>query len=186
MPQKRKATNKGKALQNKKKKKDSNITDALLSMSTEEIDKFKDLMGINDLIGCVYNLANENRPNRGNEIDNESVQSEQIDDDISEPHDNVEHVEDSFDYFDNDEQDNDWALPDWFTVDKKGGEVDTKLADMVNSVCITEGDTEKIIEKYPRPANCKFLTAPKINNDIGKCCQNLYRTEMRGFKLFRK
>lgn len=41
VPQKRKATNKGKALQNKKKKKDSNITDALLSMSTEEIDNLK-------------------------------------------------------------------------------------------------------------------------------------------------
>lgn len=186
VPQKRKATNKGKALQNKKKKKDSNITDALLSMSTEEIDKFKDLMGINDLIGCVYNLANENRPNRGHEIDNESVQSEQIDDDISEPHDNVEHVEDSFDYFDNDEQDNEWALPDWFTVDKKGGEVDTKLADMVNSVCITEGDTEKIIEKYPRPANCKFLTAPKINNDIWQMLPKFIQNRDAGFQAVQK
>lgn len=42
-------------------------------MSIEEIDKFKDLMGINDLIGCVYNFVNENRFNRGYEIDNESV-----------------------------------------------------------------------------------------------------------------
>lgn len=42
-------------------------------MFIEEIDKFKDLMGINDLIGCVYNFVNENWFNRGYEINNESV-----------------------------------------------------------------------------------------------------------------
>lgn len=48
-----------------------------------------------------------------------SNQNEQTDDDFLEPPDNVEHVEDSFDYFD-EEHENDWALSYWFTVDKKG------------------------------------------------------------------
>lgn len=190
VPQKRKATNKGKSFQNnKKKKKDSNITDVLLSMSTEEIDKFKDMMGFNELICCVYNLANENRSNRGQEIENETMmnnQNEQTDDDFSETPDNVEHVEDSFYYFDNEEHENDWALPDWFTVDKKGGDVDTKLADMVNSVCITEGDTEKLIEKYPRPANCKYLTAPKIDSDIWQMLPKFIQNRDAGFQAFQK
>lgn len=55
---------------------------------------------------------------------------------------------------------------DWFIVDKKGGEVDIKLVDMVNLVCIIEGDIEKIIEKYFRFVNCKYLIVLKINNDI--------------------
>lgn len=55
---------------------------------------------------------------------------------------------------------------DWFIVDKKGGEVDIKLVDMVNLVCIIEGDIEKIIEKYFRFVNCKFLMVFKIYNDI--------------------
>lgn len=55
---------------------------------------------------------------------------------------------------------------DWFIVDKKGGEVDIKLVDMVNLVCIIEGDIEKFIEKYFRFVNCKYLIVLKINNDI--------------------
>lgn len=31
----------------------------MLNISTEDIDKFKDMMGNNDLIGCIYNLARE-------------------------------------------------------------------------------------------------------------------------------
>lgn len=38
-----------------------NITYVLLNMSTKYNGKLKGMMGVNDWIGCVYFLANENK-----------------------------------------------------------------------------------------------------------------------------
>lgn len=34
----------------------NDIINVILNMDIENIDKFKEMMGINDIIGCIYNL----------------------------------------------------------------------------------------------------------------------------------
>ena len=133
---KRKKANGNKNKTKKTKKDDKlsgkDITNALVNMGQDEIDKFKELMGINDLIGCIYNLQQDSA-STNQSIEHESISSENEN-------------QNEFDFFADNESEkdielSDWAIPDWFSSDKKGKDIDSKLAEMVNTLCIKEGET---------------------------------------------
>lgn len=92
-------------------------------------------MGINDIIGCIYNLQKERL---------DQLEQESVDRDVN----NNEHEgssvndENDFDFFMNDKEsveqdkevDNDWDIPEWFLSNKKGKNVDDKFANSEHSM----------------------------------------------------
>lgn len=186
---KRKSSSKNATKAKKNKKADvsgNDITNAILNMDTENIDKFKEMMGINDIIGCIYNLQKERL---------DQLEQESVDLDVNNNEHEVSSVNDDFDFFMNDKEsveqdkdqvDNDWDIPEWFSSDKKGKNVDDKLANMVNTLCTKEGETEKIIESHPRPANCTYLLAPRVNPDIWNIMPKSAQSRDSGFQAVQK
>ncbi|XP_052686937.1 uncharacterized protein LOC128166076 [Crassostrea angulata] len=178
---KRKKANGNKNKTKKTKKDDKlsgkDITNALVNMGQDEIDKFKEIMGINDLIGCIYNLQQDSA-STNQSIEHESISSENEN-------------QNEFDFFADNESEkdielSDWAIPDWFSSDKKGKDIDSKLAEMVNTLCIKEGETSKIIEDNPRPANCNNLVAPRVNTDIWNILPKFAQSRDSGFQAVQK
>lgn len=76
----------------------------------------------------------------------------------------------------------DWAIPDWLGSDKKGKDIDVKLAEMLNTLCTKEGESSKIVEDNPTPANCTNLLAPKVNTDIWNILPKFEQSRDSGFQ----
>ena len=181
----------------------TDIANAFTSMNEDQIDSFKEMMGINDLFSCVYDLANPSKKTKaskgGNSQPSQDNNNPVENPKTSESHDASQGSEDDledknqnyFEYFDDHDDDkeirlDDWELPDWFVSDKKGKDIDQKLADMVNTICTSEGDTSKIIENLHRPANCTYLKAPKVNPDIWNLLSKSAQTRDYGFQAVQK
>lgn len=176
-----------------KKKKSNDVTNALLNMNSDEVDKFREMLGLNDIVGCIYNLQQEHLNSLPQSVDNELVSSDLTE--RNESHNDETECNFFNDFFDNESTSNyeadekeseEWEIPEWFSSDKKGKDVDPKLAEMVNTLCTKEGETSKIIENNPRPGNCTYLAAPRVNSDIWNILPKSAQTRDSGFQAIQK
>lgn len=60
-----------------------------------------------------------------------------------------------------------WDLPKT-KGPEKGPAISQSLANLINTVCTSQFETEKIVEKYKIPSNCDKLPSPLVNNEIWK------------------
>lgn len=63
----------------------------------------------------------------------------------------------------------DSVVKNFLPIDKVGPNIEQKLADMTNALLkgnLSDASLKEKTEKYPRPGNCSFVQAPKMNKEI--------------------
>jgi len=69
-----------------------------------------------------------------------------------------------------------WQPPK-LKVPERGPEIAPNLANLINTACTVQCDTDLIVGKYKLPKNCTFLGAPEMNEEVHKCLSPRIRTQ---------
>lgn len=161
------ATTSGKKVTKKKTKQtqknksvDSGNLIDLDNLNEDSVKKLKDLLGLTNIIpnttvSSVNSIndddvpdSDSNHSDMANEIGNclfnecpQAVSDDDTNDDFS------------------------WDLPKLKAPDK-GDPISESLATLINTACTKQCQVNNIIEKYKVPANCEFMSAPRVNEEI--------------------
>ena len=160
----------------------------LNSLSTADIVKLRTLLGINPQsntvidqseeqsdIQALFGAPLENLPNMRVEFNpsdlsggESPIWSKYISNDMT-------HA--SFE--DDTAESDDWDLPK-LKVPEKGEAVAKSLANMINTACTTQCETESLVSKYKIPINCDMATPPLVNSEIWKIMDRRVQSQDRG------
>jgi len=72
-----------------------------------------------------------------------------------------------------------WDLPK-LRAPEKGAAISQSLANLINTACSAQCDTDSIVAKYKLPENCVNLGAPLVNNELWKVLDKRARSQDRG------
>jgi hypothetical protein len=65
-----------------------------------------------------------------------------------------------------------------YIIDEKTGPaINEELAKFTNDMCVGKSDVAKLLEKHPRPVNCDFVGAPRMNQEVWQVLPNHARTK---------